>query len=274
MDLASEQELAALEARIRGINAAAALVRTQRSRVDLARVLHCGAFSSAHTAEAAAAAADEHRHGHAAPAACSASHTGVHGVGGAAGGSEFSHVAEAAAGSGHSRAAAAASAAGAVCRDKIHAAPIGNDASSRFRAAPTANGVHPTEAAAQRHAAGERVCDTGAGSSSDWRSQRGEHGGSAGTAGPAGSSQQHPNGCRFTGSGAAGSGSAEAHGAARHVHDSGFATVSVRLSKDLCLNRFGWGACCSAMGAPSVAAKQPLREWAGPCPAVYAQQLG
>ncbi|KAK9839865.1 hypothetical protein WJX81_007319 [Elliptochloris bilobata] len=40
VDQASEGVLTELEARIRGINAAAALVRTQRCRVDLARVLH------------------------------------------------------------------------------------------------------------------------------------------------------------------------------------------------------------------------------------------
>lgn len=274
MDLASEQELAALEARIRGINAAASLVRTQRSRVDLARVLHCGAFSSARAAEAAAAAAgaDEHGHGQAAPAACSTSHTGVHGAGKAAGEGEHSRVAEAAASSGHSYAAAAPSVAGGAGWDGRHAAPAGNDASSHRRAAPAANGIHLAEAAAQQHAAGVRDCHMGASSSSDWQAQRDDRGGFAGAAGPAGSGQQHLDGRRFSSSGAADSGIAEAHGAARHVHDSGLATVSVRLSKDLCLTRFGLEAVLQCNRCPPVAAKQPLQEPAGPCPA--AQQSG
>ena len=223
VDLAGEQELAALEARIRGINGAAALVRTQRSRVDLARVLHCGAFSSARATETAATAADERGYGQAAPAACSASHPGEHGAGGAADGGEISHMTEAAAAaSGHSHAAAA----GAAGWDGRRAAPAGNDASSHQRAAPAANGVHPAQAAAQQHAAGVRDCGLGTSSRSEY-------------------------GHRSSGSGAAGSGSAEANGAARHVHDSGFATVSVRLSKDLCLTRFGLEAvCCSAVVAP------------------------
>ena len=245
MDLAGEEALAALEARVRSINAAAALVRTQQCRVDLARVLHCGAFSSARAAEAAAAAAaaDERKpdfgsSGQAAPAAHSASHTEMCGAVGAAAAGECSHVDEAAAGSGYIRGAAGPPAAGGASGEGPRAAAAGNDATSHHRAAHTANGLHQAEAVGQQHAAGAPDIATGTASAGDWLARRSDQGGSAGTADQAGDSEQS-GGHGAAGSCAADSGAAEAHGAARHVHDSGFATVSVRLDRDLRLDRSG-----------------------------------
>ena len=68
-DLAGEEELAAVEAALGGINSEAAVVRCRRCAVDLARVLHTGMYSAAGgagpAAEAEAEAEEEEEQGEA-----------------------------------------------------------------------------------------------------------------------------------------------------------------------------------------------------------------
>ena len=188
MDLVGEATLLELEAAIRGINAAAALVRTQRCRLDLARVLGCGAFGAARASEAAAAAA-------AAATATAAA------AGPAAEGSERVSPPGRAAGSGEHGERCHEQAGGADRREAASAPPADADASAS-------------------------------------RSGRDAHSsGADGSGGGTGSSHGHEEASGAHGSAAASGGVTANGGAGHHRHDSGFATVSVRVDGDICLTK-------------------------------------
>lgn len=207
MDQASEEALAELEATIRGINAAAALVRTQRCRVDLARVLNCGAFGGARrAAEAAAAAATaEAAAERGCLPACAHGAAGAHTPGGVAHCDGFG-----ACGSrrGHERGAHTAD-----------AEPSGH-----------AHAAHPLDLTDSQQAYGRADADPDPESSTAANG----HQGSSAAAAEGGSSSSGAQGVSALGSKQPGRGEA-----APHRHDSGFATVSVRLGGDLCLERCG-----------------------------------
>jgi hypothetical protein len=180
VDLVGEATLLELEAAIRGINAAAALVRTQRCRLDLARVLGCGAFGAARASEAAAAASA------AGPAAEGAERASPPGRAPASG----------------------------VHGERCHEQAGGADRQDAASAPP----------------AGAEASASGSG--------RDAHGsGTEGSGGCTGSSHGLEEAGGAHSSAAAGSSGTANGRAGRHRHDSGFATVSVRVSGGICLSK-------------------------------------